>query len=135
MLKDLEQLARKYEHIANRALHLQHENGVLHQKLQACVQQLEVFVQDRIHTAQENAMLKDQLTQVEQSLRILLSTLSWTHQEGSSGLGFIQPPQHTQAQASHAPITPIPAPIPMSTPETPLQHVQYHHDAENTHTA
>ncbi len=113
MLKDLEQLARKYEHIANRALHLQHENGVLHQKLQACVQQLEVFVQDRIHTAQENAMLKDQLTQVEQSLRILLRTLSWTHQESSNDLGLIQPPQHTQIQmqASHAAITPIPAPI------------------------
>ncbi len=68
MIKDLEQLAIKYQKIAEHALHLKRENSVIHAQLESLQQQLALLIDDKLQLEHKNNILTTQLDHIKQNL-------------------------------------------------------------------
>ena len=77
MIKDLEQLAIKYQKIAEYALQLKQENSMLYNQIDNLQQQLTLLVEDKLQLEQRNAFLSNQLKHAKQHLLGIIDNVYW----------------------------------------------------------
>jgi hypothetical protein len=76
MIKDLEQLAIKYQKIAEYALHLKRENSVIHAQLESLQQQLALLIDDKVQLEHKNTILMQQSEQIKQNLITMVDDIT-----------------------------------------------------------
>ena len=77
MIKDLEQLAAKYQKIAELALQLKQEKFILYNQIDNLQQQLTLLVEDKLQLEKKNNFLTNQLKQLRQSLSGIIDNVYW----------------------------------------------------------
>ena len=77
MIKDLEQLANKYQKISQLALQLKQENSVLYNQIDNLQQQLTLLIEDKLELEQKNNFLANQLKQAKQNLLSVIDSINW----------------------------------------------------------
>ena len=113
MIKDLEQLAIKYQKIAECAIQLKQENSLLYNQIDNLQQQLTLLIEDKLQLEHKNNFLANQLKNIKQSLLVILDNIQWedpsnfscNHSKDTNGLYAANSSLSFAAAAAAAAIT------------------------------